>query len=135
MTVALASVLCLGGWIGFRYVETASSACDCEDPVDRDRFAIWNPVRDRSPERLAIEVVGAEQSGHCVTLTTGAPFCPESMQSTVSAWKITGRRLNEEQATIRFWVTRPGHAFGDPLWVRMHKQGGSWNVDGVDTYY
>ncbi len=128
-------VLICSGWIGLRYIESHSVACDCEDPVDAERVALWNPFRDRSSEKIAIEVVGAEQSGKCIVLSTGAEYCPEVSEATVTSWKLTGRSVTGNTALVRFWVLRPKTRLGDPLWVRMQRQGGAWKVDRVDTYY
>ena len=57
-------------WVGWRYLETKSMACECDDPVDGQRFAILNPFRDRAPERAAIEVIKAFQSRSCLLYTS-----------------------------------------------------------------
>jgi len=136
--LALVVFSAFGGWLSLRYLETKSAACECGNPVDGQRFALWNPFRDRSAERVAIEVVGAEKAGQCVTLSTGSPYCPEVHHSTVTSWKLTGREAKDDWVTLRFWVTRPDHDLpesGDPLWVTMQRQGEVWRVDHVDTYY
>ncbi len=131
-------LLAAGLWVGWRYIETKSMACECGDPVDKDRFALFNPFRDRRPERIAIAVVKTYQSGKCQLVSPGITYCPEGMRADVASWKMTGRVSMKGGVMIRFWVTRPergGPNAGDPLWVVLLKNGESWKVDRIDTYY
>ena len=132
-------LLSFGVWIGLRYIETKSAACDCDNPMDRDRLALFNPLRNRDAENVAIRVVTAIQAGKCQPVSSTSNYCPETAVSTVASWKLTGRRANANRMTIRFWVIRPprpdGKAFGDPLWVNLYREGTSWKVERVDTYY
>jgi hypothetical protein len=132
------AILCFVAWIGFRYMETKSSACECEDPVDNDRFAVLNPFRDRTPERVAIEVMQAFQSGRCPPFALPQDYCKNEKLDKIASWKLTGREARQDTVTIRFWVTRTrqdGVNFGDPFWVTLQHQGQSWNVTNIDTYF
>ena len=125
-------------WVGWRYLETKSMACECDDPVDGQRFAILNPFRDRAPERAAIEVIKAFQSRRCQTVPSTQHFCEEEGRFAVVSWKLTGRSTAGESITMRFWVERTagdGGRFGDPVWGRVRQEGPLWKVDNVDLYY
>jgi hypothetical protein len=132
-------VLAAGLWVGWRYIETKSMACECSDPVDQARFALLNPFRDGEPERVAINVVKARQAGKCQVVGTGVTYCPEGMHADVASWKLTGRTSVKDGLVFRFWVTRPPRSIdaddGDPLWVAVSRNGKSWKVDHVDTYH
>lgn len=132
------AVLCSAAWIGFRYMDSKSMACECEDPVDNPRFAILNPFRDRAPEKVAIQVIEAIEAGRCPASLIPQRYCEEEKYDKITAWKLTGRYTKGDAVTIRFWVSRgiqDKSEFGDPFWVTLEPQGKSWSVTTIDTYY
>jgi hypothetical protein len=131
----LIAALSTAAWIGFLYLETKSRACECEDPIDNPRFAALNPFRNRAPEKAAIEVVKALQSGRCHAVALEQHYCDEDK---IANWKLSGRTEKDGIVTIRFWITRvrqDGGSFGDPFWVTVQLQGSSWKVMNIYTYY
>jgi hypothetical protein len=133
----VAVVVVSAGWIGWRWIETKSdeAACDCgDDPIDAERFAYWNPFRDRVPEQMANELMRKLQSGECESIPAMQPYCEREQRFRVVSWKIIGR----DGGAVRLWVKRTeqgGNAADGPLWVDVEKQGSNWTVDRVDLYY
>jgi hypothetical protein len=136
--LAFLAVLCFAGWVDWRYVDTASMACECGDPVDNQRFALFNPFRDRTPEHVATSVIKALQSGECQAISQAERYCPEEQHYKITSWKLTGIRSSTSAESMRFWVVRTQgdrSSFGDPVWVTVQQQGNSWKVTNVDMYY
>ena len=121
-------ILCFAAWIGWRYIDTTSSACDCGDPVDGARFALFNPFRDKAPEKAALTVVTALQTGRCQVMSPTRTYCPEKFPR--FSWKLTGRTVEGDTAFLRYWLNMDGKTA--PLRVTLRKQGGYWNE--VDVY-
>lgn len=134
---ALLGLLCFAAWIGFRWMETASMACECENPMDRERIALWNPLRDREPERVAVQALQDIQSGNCNSVELGQFDCQRELRFKVVSWKATGRSVNHQSVTIRYWVIRSdkGQNFDDPVWVTLSRNGKTWTVSSIDLYY
>jgi hypothetical protein len=135
---ALLAVLAGGCWIGFRYLETIHSACDCDDPVDGARFAVLNPFRARAPENVAIQVIKAFQAGKCQDIPELKDDCKYSHLYVMSAWKLTGTWNYAGGVGYRFWVTwtdKAGDSNGDPVWVYVGRDGKGWKASDVSTYF
>lgn len=141
LRIGLCACLATGwfaAWIGWRYMETASRACECEDPVDKPRFALLNPFRDREPERLAFQVIKTIQSGNCRSLPQALQYCQAEQRFRILSWQLTGRSSDRDSSTMRFWVIRTQNgqgSFGDPVWVSAQREGRAWKVTNIDLYY
>jgi hypothetical protein len=88
-----------------------------------------NPFRDRGPEKAAILVMKAIESGGCRSISPVQNFCSD--RKPVAAWKITGGGEDRDKAFVRIWVTGSTHdgSYGDnALYIRMQKVGVNWNV-------
>lgn len=131
--------ICCAAWIGWRYLETKSMACECEDPVDSERFSQVNPFRDRGPERAADEFFREVQSGKCREFTGSVPYCERESRFKIVSWNPTGRvSYADGSVGMRYWVLRTEgqkDSFGDPVWVDVQRSGESWKVDGISLYY
>jgi hypothetical protein len=126
------------GYLGFRYLETKSMACECDDPVDGARFALWNPLRDRGAERAGEAVLRAMQSGACKGWPNAADLCAPEGRFKILGWNLTGRTQQSGSVTLRYWVLRKERDqsdFGDPVWVTVTREGGAWKPANVDLYY
>jgi hypothetical protein len=122
------SIVCFAGWIGWRYLDTTTSACDCGDPVDGASFALFNPFRDKAPEIAAFKVITALQTGKCQVMSPTQTYCPEKFPP--FSWKLTGRTVRGDTAVLRYWLDLGGTTA--PLRVTLRKQGRYWNE--VDVY-
>jgi hypothetical protein len=136
--VVLAPVVAGAGWLGWRWINTASdeAACDCgDDPIDAERFAYLNPFRNKVPEQMADELMRRLQSGECESIPAMQSYCERERRLKVASWKITGLDGGE----VGLYVTRTdpdcGNAFSDPVWIDVKKHGALWKVDHVGLYY
>ena len=96
----LVLLLFSAGWIGFRYLEMKLSACECKDPIHGKRFALWNPIRDRTPERAAIEVLRMLRAGGCNTVPAAAVYCPEEARFKIVSWALTGSAVDGKDVIV-----------------------------------
>jgi hypothetical protein len=138
MMPCLLAMLACAAWIGFRYLETENSACDCEDPVDGARFALLNPFRDRAPENAAIQVIRTFQAGKCQEIPQLKDYCKHDRFIVMSDWKLTGKAADPGGIVYRFWVTWTvigGNSDGHPVWVTVQPDGKGWKTTDVSTYF
>jgi hypothetical protein len=132
----LTAVFAAVGWIGWLWLETRSeeAACDCgPNPVDAERFAYWNPLRSKEPERKSNELMRQLQSGECENIPAMQPYCERERRFKIVSWIINGR----DGGAVRLWVTRTDgvQKLDDPVWVYVEKRGSSWKIDKVSLYY
>ena len=134
------AVLFFGGWLGWRYVETRDeeAACECADPTDWERIVLWNPFRDRAPEKAADEVLLAIQSGRCETIAAAQQICERENRFKIVSWKLTGMESGGDSVGYRMWVKRTsdGQDGADgPVWMTVRRQGAAWKVADVSAVY
>jgi hypothetical protein len=137
--IALALVLLVTFYV-VKYKEASTAGCECEGIVDQARLTLYNPFRDRAPERLADSAMQTIQQHQCQRFPGPAIFCDEEDHLTILNWKLTGVAENDDQtsAIVRFWVVRSakaGDSFEDPLLMTLQVSGKSWTIKRVDTYY
>jgi len=138
-SIPVLALLLFAGWIGWRYLDTKTAACECEDPVDGPRFALYNPFRNRTPERLAESVMAALPTMNCENVPEPRAQCERGKDFKQLSRKLTGREDYEAGSTIRFWEVmqeqKSGGRFGHPIWINLQRSGNSWKIYSVDTYY
>jgi hypothetical protein len=140
ITGAVLAILLIGGWLGWRYIETKDqeAACECPDSTDWERIVLWNPLRDRAPEEAADRVLGAIQSGKCGTIVAAQKICDRENRFKIVSWKPTEMESGEDSVGYRFWVKRTsnGHDGADgPVWMTVQRQGAAWKVTDVSAVY
>ena len=131
-------ILAGAGWLGLRYLETKARACECEDPIDEQRFALWNPLRDRAPEREGERVLLAMRSGDCKAMPVSSEDCAIDRNFVMNKWKLTGKYTHPGSIILRYLVTRTGGGhgtFGGPVWVTVEQRSASWTATNVGLYY
>ncbi len=143
--IAAASVLALfllafAGVLVVKYKESSTAGCECEGLVDHASLQLYNPFRDRTPERLGQSAMLAIQAHQCQRFPGPPIFCEEENHLTILSWKLTGVAEDDNQtsAVVRFWVVRSaklGEPFEDPLLMTLQRTRGSWTIERVDTYY
>ena len=136
--IVLTAVLSGAGYIGFRMLETRSMACECEDPMDGERFGTWNPFRDRGAEHAGEQVLQAVRAGKCESVPAMRPYCGMESRLKVVSWKLTGRSSDSGGVQLRYWVIRAearGAEFGDPVWINVERKDGRWQASSASLYY
>jgi len=130
--------LALCAYIGFKSLETKSSACECEDPIDGQRLAAINPFRSRAPERVAIDAMRKIQSGRCEEIPEDAHYCVEEKTLRLVSWKLTGRKSGRGSFSFRFMVWRTQEdkpAAPEPVWITVESAGSTWRLSNIDMYF
>jgi hypothetical protein len=128
----------LTGYFVLRYLESSTLACQCEGEVDSSRLALFNPFRDRVPEKTAETAMQRMQQHQCQAFPGPAIYCSEEDHLNILSWKLTGYIDDGTSANLRFWIVRSakqGDPFGDPLWMTLRRNGKSWTITKVDTFY
>ena len=95
-------------------------------------------MRDRAPERAAIELLRTLRAGGCNTIPAATDYCPEEARFKIVSWTLTGRAVDGKDVVVRFWVTRSignQRSIGDAMWVWVHRGGDGWKADRVETIY
>ena len=92
--IAAASVLALfllafAGVLVVKYKESSTAGCECEGLVDHASLQLYNPFRDRTPERLGQSAMLAIQAHQCQRFPGPPIFCEEENHLTILSWKLT----------------------------------------------
>jgi hypothetical protein len=137
---AVLTILFFGGWEGWRYFQTREqeAACECGDSTDWERIVLWNPFRDRAPEKAADQVLLAIQSGQCETIAAARQICDRENRFKIVSWKLTGMESSGNSVGYRIWVKRTSHGqdgADGPLWMTVKHQGAAWKVTDVSAVY
>ena len=114
------------------------------NPVKEPVFAIFNPFRDRSPERSAEAFLENMRAGQCERAMVGVFGSPEHNQevcrlekgSPLSSWRMMNRTDQDEMVRMYYEVSRTtydGHQ--GQLWVSLARHGADWKVTRYDCYY
>ena len=137
---SLLAVLFFGGWLGWRFIETRDeeAACECAGPMDWGRIVLWNPFRDRAPERTADQVLTAFKFGRCDTIAAAQQYCERENRFKIVSWKLTGTESDANSVGFRFWVKRTANGqdgADGPVWMTVQRQGSTWKVTDVSIVY
>ena len=121
----------------FSYVEKG-------DPVREPVFAIFNPFRDRSPERSAEGFLENIKAGQCDCELAGIVNSPEhnqevckrEKQSPLSGWRMMNRTDQDDTIRMYYEVRRKTYdGIHGQLWVSLARQGADWKVTRYDCSY
>jgi hypothetical protein len=127
------AALCISGWFTWRAVDTSVVACDPKHPIDAMRVVLWNPFRDRAPERAATLAMRARVFGDCEVISLAQTYC--SPKEPIGSWRITGESKNSDRAWVRVWVdaqTHDGRYGDDALYIALEREGKGWKILSAD---
>ena len=115
-------------------------------PSKEPAYAIFNPFRDRQPERSADEFLTQLQHGDCESAmgALSQAHSPEYRQTTcereqtyrLMSWKLKNR--TDESNTVRLYyeVKRQQYSGNTgQVWVTVENAGGLWRVTRYDRAY
>ena len=115
------------------------------DPVGEPEFAIFNPFRDRSPERTAEAFLEHLRAGNCAEVITGLNNTPDYNQEICGresnyplvAWRLENRTGDAARVRMYYEVQRKTYrpAFQGQLWVTVERRGGNWQVSQYESWY
>ena len=121
----------------YRYVEAGN-------PVKEPAFSIFNPFRDRSPERNAEAFLEVIKAGECERTMLALPDTPEHREevcerekaSPLVSWRLTNRSDESQKSKMYYRVKRNGYdGYQGQLWVTVEKHGPDWQVTQYECFY
>lgn len=113
------------------------------DPLREPALAIFNPLRDREPERTAEEFLARLKTVSCAEMIRELSASREFQQQTCSQEKIYPltslnlRNRTDEPSKVRlYFTTRYTHSdLEGPLWVTLESNGPTWRVTNYERWY
>ena len=112
------------------------------NPVKEPVFAVFNPFRDRSPERSAEAFLENMKLGLCeremvfVSPQHNQEVCEREKDSPLSAWRMVNRSDQDETVRMYYEVSRKtSDGYQGQLWVSLARQGADWKVTRYDCSY
>jgi len=145
--VILAATLMLGivaylfvmqsGPVLYRYFEAGS-------PTREPAFTIFNPFRDRHPERSAEDFLQRLKDGDCQSPMAGLAHglqyqqdtCEHEKTNALTSWQLRNRTDEPERVRMYYQVGRQKHPdLKGQVWVTVEKRGDQWQVTRYDRSY
>lgn len=121
----------------YRYFETGN-------PVREPAITIFNPFRDRTPERQAEAFLTRLQTGDCQSafaeLSHGTDYkqrvCEKEKENALTSWRLRNRTDNADAVRLYYIVGRTKyHNTSGSVWITVVKQGEEWGVTTFETFY
>lgn len=121
----------------YRYVEVG-------DPTKEPAFAIFNPFRDRQPEKSAEDFLLRLKHGDCQSamselvhrLQYQQDTCEHEKSKTLTTWRLRNR--TDEHQSVRMYYLVGRQTYRDlrgQVWVTVEKRGNRWHVIRYDRSY
>ena len=123
------------------YLVTSPVALDMplsEDDLGEPR-ALFSPLRNQTPERIANQALLAIKNGNCRTAVAGALemnpqqrdyLCGLFAQHHLLAWNLRNRTDYAERAELYFW-----HEGTEGIWVTIQQVDGAWQLRSISAVY
>lgn len=121
----------------FSYAEVGSMT---KEPV----FSIFNPLRDREPERSAEQFLQRLQSGRCEAAISKVDGSFEYKQVTcdrervyrLKSWQLKNRTDESQSVRLYYEVMRQTyHGLTGQVWITVEKKPDAWHVTRYDRAY
>ena len=121
----------------YRYIEAGN-------PVKEPAFAIFNPIRDHSPEDSAEAFLDVIKAGQCERAISALPgtlqghqeTCEREKESPLMAWRLANRTDQPEKVRIYYRVNRKDYeGYQGQLWISLEKHGEDWRVTQYECFY
>jgi hypothetical protein len=125
----LALSLALGVLYLFRSGPILFRRADKGNLLSEASFAIFNPIRDRSPERCAETFLEQLRQGECDRAVAELPedqrrMCYWELMETLAAWRLTDRHETPNAVRLSFWYTAQDTKYDGPMSVTTAKTDG-----------
>ena len=145
MVLIIAALLAITGYLYhqrstavlYRYVEAG-------DPVKEPAFAIFNPFRDRSPERSAEAFLTATRAGQCAQAMSPLvassqhkqEVCEREQRYPLVDWRLANRTDQPDRTRMYYRAARTAYeGYEGQLWVTLEKSGEDWKVVQYECFY
>jgi hypothetical protein len=114
------------------------------DPAD-GLTVIFNPMRNRQPERVAAAVLGLLKDGKCEEVVSDTPIdqeyreyiCGKEQMHPLTDWTLVDRTDSSEGSLLHYKAYRadyPPELYGN-IWINVVKQGDSWKLTRYEAWY
>ena len=145
LLIAGATILAIGvALFAVRTQPVLYSYVEAGNPIKEPVFAIFNPFRDRDPERKAREFLQRLKDGGCEEVMSaleyevqyGKETCEHERTNSLMSWKM-GNRTDEPQRVRLFYRVRRKQSpnISGQVWLTVEKQSNGWHVTRYDRYY
>ena len=113
------------------------------NPVKEPEFTIFNPFRDRRPERVAEAFLEKLKEGRCreavdvplLTRDYKEEVCEKENKSPLLSWQFKNR---SDGAKVRMYYLAHRKTYQDyqgQLWIIVENRGGEWQVVNYECFY
>ena len=146
--VAVFSAALLIGIMAYLYLARANPAVYRHtmkgNPVKEPEFTIFNPFRDRLPERAAEAFLEKLKEGRCreaydvplLTRDYKEEVCEKESKSPLVAWRLENR--SDDGANVRMYYLahrKTYQGYQGQLWITVANRGGQWQVVNYQCFY
>jgi hypothetical protein len=107
-------------------------------------FILFNPLRDRSPERVVEQFLEQLKTGDCAKAVSRLPIqldkqltmCEKEGQAALDAWTLKDRSESDGVVTLHYALRREGfEGFGGDSFFQIQEFSGDWRIIGVNFVY
>jgi hypothetical protein len=107
-------------------------------------FTIFNPFRDRAPERSAEQFLELMKGGQCEQLMDPLADTAEYKQHTcvrergypLSSWRLINRSDDAQEVRLHYTVWRENYdGLEAPVWITAERRDGRWQVTKYERWY
>ena len=116
----------------------ADSGCACgEYHGEVTGLVVFNPLRDRTPEKTAAHFLAELRAGKC---TDDPSFCHYAFEHNVSEWRLTNRRDDAGTVSLYYKLTKkdvidPQYRLTGAGLVKVAKAHNNWTVTYYSSYF
>jgi hypothetical protein len=114
------------------------------DPRKEPSWSIFNPFRDRAPERAAEELLQGLSRGYLkAAFAATAMSTPDRQHASeeealrpLVKWQLVGRIDDSSQVRLTFRTARAGSSGLDaPVWMTLKRKRAQWQVVAFEAWY
>jgi hypothetical protein len=107
-------------------------------------YSLFNPFRDRGPERKAETVLERVRTQPCrqalADLALDQDYfkyiCDKEDANRLISWRLADREETGNKVKMFYWARRaPSGDYGSHLWLTLEKTGNQWNVVAYEGWY
>jgi hypothetical protein len=108
-------------------------------------FVIFNPMRNRQPEKAAAVFLRLLKGGKCQEAVAVLPdksnyneyICGKENEHRLTDWELVDRNDESEKTVVHYKAYRVDYSadlYGN-IWITVMKQNGGWKVTGYEAWY
>jgi len=107
-------------------------------------FILFNPLRNRSPERVAEQFLEQLKMGECAKAVASLPMpldnqvtmCEKEGQAALDAWTLKDRSESDGVVSLHYALRREGfEGFGGGSFFQIQESSGAWKIIAVSFVY